>query len=156
VVAVSVAPGQAPVPTRVRVVMPSAILNRFEQVRAYEPLFAGPAAVPEATLHALRIDCKALRYSLEPVEHLLGPDGAKLVAQLKVLQDLLGDLNDAAVMRARLLEMQLGGLPPEGAAAYKVYQTAQAAELAARVPDAWRAFTDLENRRRLALAIAEL
>jgi len=149
-------PDRPPVPHQVRHVMPSAILNRFEQVRAYEPLFEAGIPVPVMSLHALRIDCKALRYSLEPVEHLLGPDGAKLVTQLKVLQDLLGDLNDAAVMRARLLEMQLGGLPPEGAAAYLAHQERLLADLTGRVPATWRSFTGPENRRRLALAIARL
>jgi CHAD domain-containing protein len=136
--------------------MPSAILNRFEQVRAHEPWFEGTEPVPVTTLHALRIDCKALRYSLEPVEHLLGPEGGDLVRQLKALQDLLGDLNDAVVARARLAAMLQGGQPPEGATAYLAYQEAQVAELAVRAPDAWRAFTALENRQRLALAIARL
>jgi CHAD domain-containing protein len=148
--------GSSPRPYQVRHVMPSAILNRFEQVRAYEPLFESARPQPHETLHALRIDCKALRYSLEPVDHLLGEEGRALVKQLKALQDLLGDLNDAAVAHERLRNLQSDGLPPAGLDDYLAHQVALQHELAERAPDAWRAFVSAENRQLVALAVAHL
>jgi CHAD domain-containing protein len=146
----------APPPQQVRHVMPSAILRHFEQVRCYEPLFESGDEVPHTTLHAMRIDCKALRYSIEPVEHLLGDEGAGLVKQLKALQDLLGDLNDAAVAEARLEAIRAAGSPPAGLAPYLAHQQALQADLAARVPAAWRTFTGPENRRRVGQALARM
>ncbi len=149
-------PHQPPTPHQVRHVMPSAILNRFEQVRAYEPLFEAAEPVPIPLLHALRIDCKRLRYVLEPVEHLLGKEGAQLVSQLKKLQDLLGDLNDASFTRERLLVMRDEGVPAWGLDAYIAHQESAQAELAAAAPAAFGAFVSPDNRRLLALAIAQL
>lgn len=147
---------KTPQPYQVRHVMPSAILERFEQVRSYEAHFERPDAVPVPLLHALRIDCKRLRYVLEPVEHLLGKEGSQLVSQLKQLQDLLGDLNDASFTRDRLLAMRAAGLPPAGLDAYIAHQEAAESELAAAAPSAFGAFISKENRRLLALAIARL
>ena len=58
---------------------------------------------PDELLHALRIDCKKLRYLLEFFASLYAPDeiGA-LVKQLKRLQDNLGEFNDLSVQRAEL------------------------------------------------------
>jgi CHAD domain-containing protein len=148
-------PGEPPRPHQVRHVLPSAILLNFEQVRAYEPLFEA-GEVPLETLHMLRIDCKALRYSLEPVEHLLGDEGAAMVQRLKGLQDLLGDLNDASVARLRLETLSQGAPALPGLDAYLAHQLAVAAELAPRVPDAWRTFVGPKNRQRLAAALARL
>jgi triphosphatase len=153
---VGVALGEPPMPFEVRHVMPSAILNRFEQVRAYEPQFDGAEAIPVETLHALRIDCKALRYSLEPVQPLLGAEGTALVDQLKRLQDHLGDLNDAVVTAARLAEMRAYAPEQPALDTYHAVQEAIIADLSASAPDAWRAFVAPENRRLLALAIARL
>ncbi|MCG3208916.1 MAG: hypothetical protein FOGNACKC_02529 [Anaerolineae bacterium] len=57
-------------------------------------------------LHALRIECKKLRYLLEFFASLFPADtiGA-LVKQLKKLQDNLGDFNDLCVQEAYLLHL---------------------------------------------------
>jgi CHAD domain-containing protein len=70
-----------------------------------------PEPIAIATLHALRIDCKALRYSLEPVEPLLCEEGRIIIGKLKHLQDLLGELNDAAVSDRRLAELTASSIP---------------------------------------------
>ena len=48
-------------------------------------------------LHQLRIASKGLRYSLEFLEEVLGPESKVLVKELKKLQDHLGNLQDAVV-----------------------------------------------------------
>ena len=57
-------------------------------------------------LHALRIDCKKLRYLLEFFESLFPPKKvARLIRQLKALQDNLGEFNDLSVQQAYLLRI---------------------------------------------------
>lgn len=62
-------------------------------------------------LHALRIDCKKLRYLIEFFSSLFPAKKVeRLVGQLKRLQDNLGDFNDLAVQQDYLLNIA-GDLP---------------------------------------------
>lgn len=97
-------PGVAPIPYQVRHALPSMIMNRYESIRAFEVFFESGDPVPVETLHALRIECKYLRYHLEFSAALLGAEGEELISALKALQEHLGDLNDAAVSATMLLE----------------------------------------------------
>lgn len=57
-------------------------------------------------LHALRIECKKLRYLMEFFSSLFPPKKIKiLIAQLKKLQDNLGDFNDLCVQEEYLLNI---------------------------------------------------
>jgi CHAD domain-containing protein len=57
-------------------------------------------------LHALRIECKKLRYLMEFFSSLFPPKKIKiLIAQLKRLQDNLGDFNDFCVQEEYLLNI---------------------------------------------------
>lgn len=58
----------------------------------------------EGKLHALRIECKKLRYLMEFFASLFPPKKIKkLIARLKTLQDKLGDYNDLCVQEKYLL-----------------------------------------------------
>ncbi len=60
----------------------------------------------EAEMHALRIECKKLRYLLEFFVTLFSPEEmALLIGQLKTLQTNLGDINDLHVQEAYLLRL---------------------------------------------------
>jgi CHAD domain-containing protein len=124
-------------------------------VRAYEPLLESAQPPSVAALHALRIDCKALRYSLEPVEHLLGEEAGDIIRQLKRLQDVLGDLNDAVVVVDRLAALD-DVVEPTALASHRARQQSILADLVAAAPEEWRAFVAPDNRRLLAVAIARL
>lgn len=66
---------------------------------------------PDVEMHALRIECKKLRYLLEffgPLFESRGVD--KLLGRLKRLQDFLGGLNDLSVQQ-RFLSESLSRLP---------------------------------------------
>ncbi|OWU75111.1 hypothetical protein ATO3_10695 [Marinibacterium profundimaris] len=57
-------------------------------------------------IHALRIQCKKLRYLIEIFAPLFDPaETAKVLKSLKKLQNTLGDFNDCAVQQAELHEM---------------------------------------------------
>jgi CHAD domain-containing protein len=65
---------------------------------------------PDEKLHALRIDCKKLRYLLEFFTSLFPENEMKkLVKQLKELQENLGDFNDLSVQQ-KFLANHLGQL----------------------------------------------
>lgn len=57
-------------------------------------------------MHALRIECKKLRYLIEFFASLFPPDQIdELVTQLKSLQDNLGEFNDLTIQELYLLEL---------------------------------------------------
>ena len=63
------------------------------------------ADTPDDRLHALRIECKKLRYLLEFFAALFGEKKVgRLVTSLRVLQDNLGDFNDLSVQQRQLTE----------------------------------------------------
>jgi CHAD domain-containing protein len=148
-------PERGPMPHRVGHVMPSAILDRYEKIRSYEDDFDATAPIALETLHALRIDCKALRYCLQPVRHLLGDDADELVRRLKRLQEDLGELQDAVVANLTLVELA-GSVDPAALDAYRAHQHTVIGTLAADVPTAWREFVAPKVREVLASALARL
>jgi CHAD domain-containing protein len=91
------------VPTQVCHLAPAQIWQHYAAVRAYETLLPPSDhpeaihAVPIATMHALRIECKRLRYTLEFFREILPPEGDPLIAQVTEAQNHLGDLHDADV-----------------------------------------------------------
>jgi CHAD domain-containing protein len=147
-------PGEQPIPHQVRHVAPSMILNRFENVRSFETLFEGETVPPVEVLHLLRIECKYLRYNLEFVESLLGPQVGELLGELRTLQADLGDLNDAAVSKRMMNEAQDGADP--GVSRYERAQDRIIHKLSSKAEKHLRTFTGYRNRRRLALAIARI
>jgi CHAD domain-containing protein len=72
-------------------------------------------ATADERLHALRIDCKKLRYLLEFFA-ALSPTAeiGALIKHLKKLQDNLGAFNDLSVQQAFLIDY-LGTITPKGA-----------------------------------------
>ena len=64
------------------------------------------ANTEDEMLHALRIECKKLRYLMEFFTHLFPRKKMNaLIAQLKTLQDNLGDFNDLCVQQEYLLNV---------------------------------------------------
>ena len=82
------------VPHRVRHVVPAVIYERLAHVRAFDGWILKPGT-PLERYHRLRIAAKNLRYALEFFEEVLGTEVDTVVDHLKVVQDHLGDLQDA-------------------------------------------------------------
>lgn len=152
------AQGEPPTPHQVRHVLPSLILGRYEAIRAFEVLFedarATGANIPIETLHALRIECKYMRYHLEFSAELLGPTAAGLINNLKGLQEHLGDLNDASVSSALVATTLENG--NDDVAAYAALQASTQELLRHSLPSDLAAFLSEETRRTLGLALARI
>lgn len=147
--------GVAVQPQQVRHLVPTLIMERFAAVRAYETLLVKDAVTPYATLHALRIQCKYLRYTVEFTHHLLGSAIDPLLQQLKLLQELLGDLNDA-VVATQMLEAEQSAHPTKKQRTYLHQQQELIATLRADVPQAFAEVVGYDSRRALGEAVAKL
>jgi CHAD domain-containing protein len=108
-------PGRSAMPARrARKEMPSLVLRRYVKVRASGD--AIDAGSPPEELHALRIQCKRLRYALEFAATLYPKPIRSFVPRLVALQDLLGNHQDAYVAITQLRDLSLlhqRGLPSQ-------------------------------------------
>ena len=155
----STATSYLPQPIQVRHCMPSTIVDRFERVRAYESLLDSATAAAEAPadqLHALRIQCKYLRYALEFNRHLLGKEGEELIGRLKQMQDHLGELNDCTVEVRRLSRLDVDEDTGAIVQLRLVSLAQQSARLRKTFQPVFAAFVRWDNRRLLGEAIAKL
>jgi CHAD domain-containing protein len=152
-------------PHLVRHVAPAMIYHRLGTVRAYEKIL-GMARIEQ--LHELRIEFKRLRYTMEFFREVLGPEGDLIIEEIKVVQDHLGDLNDANVA-CQILNDFLEGwetrqqdLPlnerenPEPIVAYLASKHAERHHLMVTFGETWAHFDREEFRKNLAAAVAVL
>ena len=154
-----------PDPDLVKLAVPVIVYMRLGALRAYESL------IPDASmseLHALRIETKKLRYTLEFFHEVLGKEAKGVIAELKIIQDHLGDLNDANVACQLLSEFidvseaQQIGLPLnerqnlEPVVAYLAAKHAERHRLVVTLPKIWKHFNRQENLRNFALSISGL
>jgi CHAD domain-containing protein len=152
-------------PHLVRHVAPIMIYQRFGTVRAYEKIL-GTARIEQ--LHELRIEFKRLRYTLESFREVLGPKCKRIIEEIKVVQDHLGNLNDANVACQILgnfleqWELRQQALPlrerenPEPIVAYLASKHAERHQLMITFADTWARFDRQELREDLARAVAAL
>lgn len=151
-------------PHRVNELAPVLIYSRLAAVQAFASQLEN---APVERLHALRIEFKKLRYTLEYFREVLGAEAKQIIEEIKTLQDHLGDLNDAHVACLILQQFiqaqeQLSPLltpeSPELQAvhAYLAARQAEMETLIAAFPSAWARFERPELRRDLALAISVL
>ena len=143
----------------------SAIWQRYQEILRYETLLGDASG---GTLHALRIACKRLRYSMQ----IFGQTPAALEeiqTVLKSAQDHLGQLHD--VLFAQQLVRGLLPAPPaadldsdradhtDDYALYMAYLDAlqsEGAELKLSIGPIWESLSGLKMRQRLAAFIASL
>ncbi|MDM8528358.1 CHAD domain-containing protein [Anaerolineales bacterium HSG24] len=154
-----------PIPYQLRHVVSGLIYERYESVRAYDPLLHNP---PVERLHQLRISFKRFRYALEYFRELLGADGKSVIRQLKHIQDHLGDLNDASVASDfledflknwKIYRVNLSSTDnkkPQAVRVYLKHNIATGKDLVDSFPVVWDEFNSPSVRRQLALAVASL
>jgi CHAD domain-containing protein len=153
--------GDYPSP-RVCDVVPALLWQRYDAVRRYEPDVAGASI---ETLHALRIECKRLRYALEFFAPLLGGPADRLIRATTAAQDHLGKLHDADV-RAKHIAAFISAHTQDGSSpdartlrvttAYLHAAQRQLAGLQKRAPQPYARLVKPAFRTRLARAVAKL
>jgi CHAD domain-containing protein len=129
-------------------------------VRAYDGWLTGED-VPLRRYHRLRIEVKRLRYALEFLSDVTGPEAEPLVASLKAVQDHLGEMREAW-MTADLLEKDfvLRGVDGSkavshpGIAAYMASRRSHCEELRKTFPEIWTTVNNPEFHRRIAAIAA--
>jgi CHAD domain-containing protein len=154
-----------PNPDLVNRVVPILIYTRLNAIRAQETLIDS-AAIEQ--LHALRIEFKKLRYTMEFFREVLGKEAKDVIDELKSLQDHLGDLNDANVACQILSEFiettekLQNDLPLnerqslESVVAYLAAKHAERYNLMVTFPELWEHFNRRETLKNIALSISVL
>jgi CHAD domain-containing protein len=149
-----------PKPYQVRHVAPRLIYTRWEHVQAFDPILE---RAPVSVLHALRIDCKRLRYTLEFFREVLGREVQDVITHVICLQDHLGDLNDADVANNILSDFlfsrsgaQSGPVIAPGVVAYLAFKQRELQRQLDTFPQVWQEFNQAEVRHLLAHAVAVL
>ena len=150
---------------RVRDIVPVLVYSRYAAVRAYETL------LPNATvsqLHALRIEFKKFRYTLEYFRDVLGETASKAINELKQYQDHLGELHDADVAcqlvrdflkrweEEQSLQPINMRVNPETVVSYLSFMYAERHRLTVSFPHLWQRFNRPEFRHHVAQAISLL
>lgn len=155
----------APQPYRVREVAPMLVYTRLAAVRAYTQLLDNASY---EQLHALRIDFKYLRYTVEFFREVLGPEARFVIDEIKRMQDHLGDLNDADVACGMLQDFLEAWEPtqihlplearqnPEPIVRYLAYRTDERHQLLVNFPQSWQRFLHPDFLTGLALSVSVL
>jgi CHAD domain-containing protein len=154
-----------PSPTLVCELAPVLIYTRFSWVRSYDT-FLAEATIEQ--LHALRIEFKKFRYTVEYFREVLGKTAQDVIADIKKVQDHLGDLNDAQVATQILREFidewesRLETLPIherpnlEPLIQYLAARHAERRQLMLSFPKTWKYLNRSGFQRNLAQAVATL
>ncbi len=145
--------------------VPVLVYSRYATVRAYEGIVY-TASITQ--LHALRIEFKKFRYTLEYFREILGEGIGAAINEIRQLQDHLGELHDADVgcqlVRSFLkqwddkqaLKPILERVNPEPIVTYLAYLHDERYRLTSSFPVLWRKFSRPEFRQRIAQAISQL
>jgi CHAD domain-containing protein len=144
-------------PVQVRHTAGGRIWSAYEHLRAHEAIL-GWADIP--ALHAVRIDAKRLRYTLESFREVLPAATTDLIAKVTTLQDHLGMLNDADIAARLVREHLMANAPRLSGSSQAVlssYLASREAIVAATrrgLSTQWRPITAPTTRRVVASIIA--
>jgi CHAD domain-containing protein len=154
-----------PIHTAVRYQAPTLIYTRMASVMTFEPILE---TASYSQLHALRIEFKKFRYTLEFFKEVLGIESGIIIEQIKELQDHLGELNDAHVAcqtitrflkkwdRQQNTYLLMERLSPEPIVNYLARLYAKRHQLMISFPERWQQFDHPELRQNLSKAVAAL
>ncbi|MDZ4669505.1 MAG: CHAD domain-containing protein [Phototrophicales bacterium] len=146
-----------PTPYQVRHVLPVMVYDHLATVRAYDTVLEDAEV---NTLHALRIEFKRLRYSIEFFAPVLGLSIEKFVEEMKQIQNYLGRLNDVVVAQIRLKNLEengdLGDVVHESFEHYIQSLADEQVTLMAGFGDIWTKFNSRTVQRHLSDALLVL
>jgi CHAD domain-containing protein len=153
------------VPKRMGQIAPVLVMERFTDILAFD------TDLDTATLdrlHALRIQCKKLRYTMEFLQELLGPQTKKVIRHVTDLQDYLGHLQDDQTaghmitafvqeLDDRQAHLPLGArLNAAPLLTYLAERQARKHRLLTDFPETWNVFLAEDFRRRLLESLLQL
>jgi CHAD domain-containing protein len=140
-------------PYPVSLLLPSVIYQQVMAVRIHDHEVESHTT---ETLHALRVECKRLRYTVSFFSPILGKELDEFIDELKYIQDHLGRLNDVVVVQ-RVLANALDDLGEIQAAALHPYLdklSAEQVQLQDSFVRVWQRFNSKAVQQKLALAVA--
>ena len=139
--------------------LPELVFRRHHKVRKAATRARQTGIVTD--FHALRIRCKRLRYALEFSSEVYGGKTSRFVRELTVLQDELGEMQDAEVASLQLADLATGDAHLPAATIFVMGGVAeqhrrQVKRFLKRLPDEfsrtegrpWRELRELMERRR--------
>jgi len=162
-----------PPPQRLRHMVPVLVYQRVAVVRVYDGWITEPH-VPLQRFHRLRIDTKALRYTLEFFREVLDKKAKPLIEEITSLQDHLGSLQDAvvasnllrdfltwgtwghALKRERRVSLLAEPIVAPGVASYLAARQTEIQRLVETFPQVWAHIQSPEFSRQVAAALATL
>ena len=130
--------------------IPLLIEQRVAAVQAYAQQLDG---APLERLHALRIQGKELRYTLQFFAPLLGPELELVLVSLKQMQEHLGVLQDAHTAMRFLAGMEEC---ETAVATYRAVKEQEITQLVTVFPEIWDEMNSTEWQQNLAAAISVL
>ena len=146
-------------PSLVRDTAGSRILAAYEHMRAYDTIITWADV---ATLHALRIEAKRLRYTMEYFSEVMPVSSRKLISQVTEMQDHLGLMNDAdvaATATREWLNLHAPHLPSTSREAVGLYLDSREAtveQLRRSFRPVWKRMTGVAFRKALGLSITQI
>lgn len=141
-------------PHQVRHLLPILLHERLASVRAYDTVLPH---VEDEILHALRVEFKRLRYAVEFFKPVLGASAEKFIKEVKVMQDLLGRINDITVFTQRVSVIKR--LNSKQQAVIEIYSTIRQQELDSlrnQFDAQWQSFNKRTTQRQFSDALLVL
>lgn len=151
----------SPKPSRICDVVPILIYEQSAAVRAYEEHLE---RLTLDGLHALRIEVKRLRYSLEAFAPVLGEEASIVIKATKVFQDSVGELQDTRVavdyangyLESAFSEETIFSAEASVVRTFLTFCYEEMSRLRQAVPSVWAEFNAPSVRRAMALAVGAL
>ena len=133
-------------------IVPVLVYEKLANVRAYDTHIE---RAPLPVLHALRIQLKEFRYTLEFYTPVLRPTAPATIETIKRLLTHLGDLNDAHIHLKMLADMEVAELAIP-VAVYAESKRNELQRLVADFPELWAEVNHPTWRENLAMAVAAI
>jgi CHAD domain-containing protein len=136
---------------RLRDMVGSTLLQRYEQLRAYETQIdmANLADNDDTVLHEARIAGKRLRYLFDLFGDRFGKYLQPVLESLVALQENLGALQDIAVAKAYVAQVPANEAQQQALDAYVASRDAERLQLLQEFPQVWQQIVGATYRRRL-------
>ncbi len=136
---------------RLRDMVGSTLLQRYERLRAYETQIDmdNLADNDDTVLHEARIAGKRLRYLFDLFGDRFGKYLQPVLEPLVVLQENLGALQDIAVAKAYVAQIQANQEQQQTLDAYVASRDAERLQLLQEFPQVWQQIVGATYRRRL-------